>query len=55
VHTLRHSFAVHFLEQGLDLHYLQDILGHKYLQTTALYNQLTQIKITDFRSPFEEI
>ena len=54
-HTLRHSFAVHFLEQGLDLHYLQEILGHRYLQTTALYNQISDVKITKFKSPFDEI
>lgn len=43
IHSLRHAFAAHLLEEGSDIKYLQSLLGHKNLQTTQVYLTLANI------------
>jgi integrase/recombinase XerD len=51
IHSLRHSFATHLLEQGISLRYIQNLLGHASSKTTEIYTHVAAHKITEIRSP----
>src|SRR5437762_1724676 len=53
VHTLRHSFAIHLLEQKTDIRVIQVLLGHKKLDTTALYTRVGISAIGEVTSPLD--
>jgi integrase/recombinase XerD len=55
LHSLRHSFATHLLEQKTDVRIIQVLLGHKKLETTARYSHVASKTLLDVKSPLDRL
>lgn len=53
VHTLRHCFSTHALEDGVDPVFIQQMLGHRNLRTTLTYLHMTSKSLMGIKSPLD--
>ena len=55
IHSLRHSYATHLLEQGTDIRFIQELLGHKDIKTTLIYTDVTNNSVRNVASPLDKL
>lgn len=55
IHTLRHCFATHLLENGTNIVYIMRLLGHSSIQTTMVYLHAQSIESMNIQSPMDTL
>ena len=53
VHTIRHSFATHLVDNGTDVHTVKELLGHNSLGTTMRYLHMSTRRINSVVNPYD--
>jgi site-specific recombinase XerD len=55
IHTLRHSFATHLLEDNVNIFYIMKLLGHASIKTTMIYLHVQRMDLLNIKSPIDTI
>lgn len=55
LHTLRHSYATHLLEEGMDIVTIKELLGHERIETTLVYLHVAKPNRSNLFSPFDRL
>ena len=55
LHTLRHSFASHALEEGINIRSLQQLMGHASIHTTMIYLHVSELPLKGTFSPLDNL
>lgn len=55
IHSLRHSYATHLLENGTDISYIQKLLGHNDIKTTLVYTRIGNKDLKKVKSPLDNL
>lgn len=55
VHSLRHSYATHLLEQGVDIVTIKELLGHAAIETTMMYLHVAKVNRINAHSPLDRL
>ena len=55
VHTLRHSFATHLMNDGVELANIQTLMGHSNIKTTSIYLHVKDYQVLNIKSPLDTL
>ena len=55
VHTLRHSFATHLMNDGVELANIQTLMGHSNVKTTSIYLHVKDYQVLNIKSPLDTL